>query len=71
VSSGQYAGAEANQLVEEFMLLANMTVAGMIAEGLPKHAMLRCVRAGEASRGGVMVGRGGWEYLWSSAVLQR
>eukprot|EP00884_Botryococcus_braunii_P005406 jgi/Botrbrau1/14867/Bobra.0298s0001.1 len=33
--------AEANWLVEEFMLLANMTVARIIAEFFPKNALLR------------------------------
>jgi exoribonuclease R len=33
--------AEANWLVEEFMLLANMRVAGIIAGAFPQHAMLR------------------------------
>lgn len=32
---------EANQLVEEFMLLANMSVARMIAGAFPDRAMLR------------------------------
>ncbi|KAL4419743.1 hypothetical protein ABPG75_006841, partial [Micractinium tetrahymenae] len=33
---------EANQLVEEFMLLANMTTARMVAEAWPDRALLRC-----------------------------
>jgi hypothetical protein len=41
-SVGQYKGAEANQLIEEFMLLANMRVAQLIAGGLPDRALLRC-----------------------------
>ena len=32
---------EANQLVEEFMLLANMSVAKMIADAFPERALLR------------------------------
>ncbi len=32
---------EANQLVEEFMLLANMAVAGVIAKAFPDRALLR------------------------------
>lgn len=32
---------EANQLVEEFMLLANMSVARMVAAAFPDRAMLR------------------------------
>jgi len=34
-------GRQANQLIEEFMLLANMTVAQKIAAGLPEQALLR------------------------------
>lgn len=33
---------EANRLVEEFMLLANMTVADTIADAFPSCALLRC-----------------------------
>ena len=33
---------EANQLVEEFMLLANQRVAGIISGAFPEHAVLRC-----------------------------
>lgn len=32
---------EANEMIEEFMLLANMAVAGKIASGLPDQALLR------------------------------
>lgn len=32
---------EANELIEEFMLLANISVAGKIAAGLPDQALLR------------------------------
>lgn len=32
---------EANQLVEEFMLLANMSVANIVADAFPECAMLR------------------------------
>ena len=32
---------EANQLVEEFMLLANMSVARMVAGAFPERALLR------------------------------
>ena len=41
VSCGQYEQKEANQLVEEFMLLANMAVARTIALAWPERAMLR------------------------------
>ncbi|WIA18422.1 hypothetical protein OEZ85_009882 [Tetradesmus obliquus] len=41
VSTSAYVQAEANHLVEEFMLLANMRVAGIIARAFPKHALLR------------------------------
>eukprot|EP00775_Hariotina_reticulata_P008717 gene8717-8898_t len=41
VSTSPYVQAEANWLVEEFMLLANMRVAGIIARAFPQHAMLR------------------------------
>jgi hypothetical protein len=40
---GQYTQGEANQLIEEFMLLANMRVAQMIAAGLPERSLLRWV----------------------------
>lgn len=36
-----FARKEANELIEEFMLLANMAVAGKIAAGLPDQALLR------------------------------
>ncbi|GAB4816026.1 hypothetical protein N2152v2_003072 [Parachlorella kessleri] len=39
---GVYEQREANQLVEEFMLLANMTAARMVAEAFPDRALLRC-----------------------------
>ncbi len=42
---------EANQLVEEFMLLANMSVANYIAQAFRDRAMLRC-DCGGATRGG-------------------
>jgi exoribonuclease R len=42
-SCGQYVQAEANQLVEEFMLLANMSVARFISSMLPDRALLRWV----------------------------
>ena len=32
---------EANQLVEEFMLLANMSVAKVVADAFPERALLR------------------------------
>ena len=32
----------ANQLIEEFMLLANMAAAKAISEAFPAHAVLRC-----------------------------
>lgn len=32
---------EANKLVEEFMLLANMSVASLIADAFPERALLR------------------------------
>ncbi|KAF6257028.1 exoribonuclease [Scenedesmus sp. NREL 46B-D3] len=41
VSTGPYVQAEANHLVEEFMLLANMRVAGIIARAFPAQALLR------------------------------
>lgn len=43
VSTSPYIQSEANHLVEEFMLLANMQVASIIARAFPKHAMLRWV----------------------------
>lgn len=36
---------ETNKLVEEFMLLANISVAKRIFESFPQTAVLRCVRA--------------------------
>lgn len=39
---GVYEQREANQLVEEFMLLANMTTARMVAEAFPDRSLLRC-----------------------------
>ncbi|KAK4051726.1 Translational repressor [Microbotryomycetes sp. JL221] len=36
-----YIRKESNELIEEFMLLANMSVAGKIAAGLPDQALLR------------------------------
>lgn len=41
VSYTQYVQREANQLVEEFMLLANMSVARIIADTFPQLAVLR------------------------------
>ena len=43
VSTAQYIQREANQLVEEFMLLANLSVAQMISKAFPTLAMLRWV----------------------------
>jgi DIS3-like exonuclease 2 len=43
VAAAPYVQQEANQLVEEFMLLANMRVAGLISRAFPEHAVLRCV----------------------------
>ena len=40
-SCSHYDQREANQLVEEFMLLANLTVAEIIADAFPSLAMLR------------------------------
>lgn len=37
-----YTCAESNWLIEEFMLLANTSVAGHLLEKLPQHAFLRC-----------------------------
>lgn len=42
VSAAPYIQSEANWLVEEYMLLANMRVAAIIANAFPQHAMLRC-----------------------------
>lgn len=41
---------ETNSLVEEFMLLANITVAKRIYEQFPATAVLRCVALGHAVR---------------------
>ena len=41
-----YIQQEANQLVEEFMLLANMQVAAFIADAFPTNALLRWVGLG-------------------------
>lgn len=41
ISFSHYKQREANQLVEEFMLLANMSVAKFIAEAFPDRAVLR------------------------------
>mmetsp|Transcript_30979 Transcript_30979/g.79024 ORF Transcript_30979/g.79024 Transcript_30979/m.79024 type:complete len:1166 (-) Transcript_30979:319-3816(-) len=38
---GQYVQQEANQLVEEYMLLANMSVARLISDAFPDRALLR------------------------------
>jgi DIS3-like exonuclease 2 len=43
VSASPYVQTNANFLVEEYMLLANMRVAAIIARAFPKHALLRCV----------------------------
>lgn len=40
-SAAPYVTGAANHLVEEFMLLANMRVAGLIAGAFPTHAVLR------------------------------
>jgi DIS3-like exonuclease 2 len=42
VDCGVYVQKEANQLVEEFMLLANMTAASIVSESYPDRALLRC-----------------------------
>jgi exoribonuclease R len=42
VSASPYVQTGANFLVEEYMLLANMRVAALIARAFPKHALLRC-----------------------------
>lgn len=41
VSASPYMQTAANFLVEEYMLLANMRVAAIIARAFPKHALLR------------------------------
>ncbi|BGP50054.1 Translational repressor [Rhodotorula kratochvilovae] len=41
VDAHEYVRKEANELIEEFMLLANISVAGKIASGLPDQALLR------------------------------
>lgn len=43
VAASPYMQTSANFLVEEYMLLANMRVAAIIARTFPKHALLRCV----------------------------
>lgn len=43
VAASPYVQTSANFLVEEYMLLANMHVAAIIARAFPKHALLRCV----------------------------
>jgi hypothetical protein len=45
VSASPYVQTHANFLVEEYMLLANMRVAAIIARAFPKHALLRCAAA--------------------------
>jgi hypothetical protein len=50
---------EAHQLIEEFMLLANMSVARLIADAFPGRAMLRW-----AMRGGSTQGVHGQVLLW-------
>lgn len=50
VSASPYMQTAANFLVEEYMLLANMRVAAIIARAFPKHALLRW---------GLQVGSGG------------
>lgn len=42
VAASPYVQTSANFLVEEYMLLANMRVAAIIARAFPKHALLRC-----------------------------
>ena len=42
IDCSPYIQKEANQLVEEFMLLANMTTARMISDVFPDRALLRC-----------------------------
>ncbi|BGP09894.1 Translational repressor [Rhodotorula toruloides] len=41
VDAHEYARKEANELIEEFMLMANIAVAGKIASGLPDQSLLR------------------------------
>ncbi|BGP18275.1 hypothetical protein JCM10213_007906 [Rhodosporidiobolus nylandii] len=41
VDSHSYERKEANELIEEYMLLANISVAGKIASGLPDQSLLR------------------------------
>ncbi|GAA5823880.1 hypothetical protein JCM3770_000201 [Rhodotorula araucariae] len=41
IDAHEYVRKEANELIEEFMLLANISVAGKIASGLPDQALLR------------------------------
>ncbi|GJN92923.1 hypothetical protein Rhopal_005966-T1 [Rhodotorula paludigena] len=41
VDAHEYQRKEANELIEEYMLLANISVAGKIASGLPDQALLR------------------------------
>ncbi|GAA5864874.1 hypothetical protein JCM3774_004257 [Rhodotorula dairenensis] len=41
VDAHEYERKEANELIEEFMLMANIAVAGKIASGLPDQALLR------------------------------
>ncbi|GAA5825466.1 hypothetical protein JCM11251_006999 [Rhodosporidiobolus azoricus] len=41
VDSHEFQRKEANELIEEFMLLANISVAGKIASGLPDQSLLR------------------------------
>ena len=41
MSCSHYVQREANQLVEEFMLLANLSVAQIISKAFPALAMLR------------------------------
>ncbi|GAA5977778.1 hypothetical protein JCM10908_005093 [Rhodotorula pacifica] len=41
VDAREYERKEANELIEEFMLMANIAVAGKIASGLPDQALLR------------------------------
>eukprot|EP00983_Pelagomonas_calceolata_P067499 1149497-Pelagomonas_calceolata.AAC.4 len=43
VSCGQYVQQEANKLVEEFMLLTNISVAKIISAAFPDRALLRWV----------------------------
>ncbi|BGP33887.1 Translational repressor [Rhodotorula toruloides] len=41
VDAHEYVRKEANELIEEFMLMANIAVAGKIASGLPDQSLLR------------------------------